>query len=175
MVRASLNWIWLWLSLGLAGCASAPPVVAPPAVCTANHDGDTITVELDGRRQRVRLLAVDTAEIGQPGPWGEAARAFTAAAVVGKPVRLELGPRRRDRYGRLLAYVWAGDALLNLELVRAGLAIVYMAQAHDPHRATLEAAQAEARTARRGMWSDPAFDPASSGPWSHRHAALRAR
>lgn len=92
-------------------------------------DGDTI--ELEGG-ERVRLLCIDTPERGQPG-YTEATE-FLRGLVEGKRVRLEADPEHadRDRFGRLLRYVWlftgweaegfssGDDVLVNVEMVRRG-------------------------------------------------------
>jgi len=86
-------------------------------------DGDTIRVRLpDGREEPVRYIGVDTPERGDPC-WGEATDA-NARLVEGRRVRLERDVSERDRYNRLLAYVYrAGDGLLvNEALVRDGWA-----------------------------------------------------
>jgi micrococcal nuclease len=95
-------------------------------------DGDTI--ELEGG-ERVRLLCIDTPERGQPG-YTEATE-FLRELVAGKAVRLEADPEHvdRDRFGRLLRYVWlftggeaegfsSGDGVLvNVEIVRRGYSV----------------------------------------------------
>lgn len=92
-------------------------------------DGDTIEVELGGERERVRYIGIDTPEMGDERPEIRAlafeARRANARLVEGRRVRLELDVEKRDRYGRLLAYVWVGDTLVNEALVRAGYAAPY--------------------------------------------------
>lgn len=89
-------------------------------------DGDTIVVELDGRREHVRYIGIDTPEMDDERPAvrrrAVAAREANQRMVAGRTVRLTLDAEHRDRYGRLLAYVWVGDTLVNEALVRAGLA-----------------------------------------------------
>lgn len=89
-------------------------------------DGDTIVVEIDGRRERVRYIGIDTPEMNDNREAILArAREATEAnelLVGGKSVRLEFDVQRRDKYGRLLAYVWVDDTLVNEELVRGGFA-----------------------------------------------------
>jgi micrococcal nuclease len=89
-------------------------------------DGDTIVVELDGRREHVRYIGIDTPEMDDERPAvrrrAVAAREANQRMVEGRTVRLALDAEHRDRYGRLLAYVWVGDTLVNEALVRAGLA-----------------------------------------------------
>lgn len=92
-------------------------------------DGDTIVVELDGASEHVRYIGIDSPEMDDGRPAirrrAVAAKAANARLVGGRRVRLELDVERRDRYGRLLAYVWVGDTLVNEALVRAGQAAPY--------------------------------------------------
>lgn len=119
-------------------------------------------------RYRVRLLGVDTPETVKEGTdvqeWGPEATEFTRQFVRGGKVRVELDKRRVDRFGRSLAYVYVGDEMLNVELVRAGLARI----AHYPGDSTamlrlLREAEAEAKAARRGIWSRGAPVGAANG------------
>jgi micrococcal nuclease len=119
-------------------------------------DGDTLLL---ASRDRVRLLGVDTPESVAPDrpvePFGEAAAEFTRRRVEGQRVRLGYDKERIDRFGRHLAYVYLEDGtMLNEELIRAGLS---KAQLQYPYRAAMKrrfrAAEAEAREARRGLWS----------------------
>jgi len=84
-------------------------------------DGDTF--ELVGG-DRVRMLSIDTPERGEP--LYDSARAVLERLVMGQPVGLEYAGPRRDRYGRLLAYVYVDTVLVNATLVRQGLAYVYL-------------------------------------------------
>src|SRR4051794_36498397 len=89
-------------------------------------DGDTIHVMTGGRDEAVRYIGVDTPESVKPGTpvqcFAKAASAENERLVEGRRVRLVYDAERRDRYGRLLAYVYRGDTLINAELVRAGYA-----------------------------------------------------
>src|SRR4051794_31647060 len=122
-------------------------------------DGDTLVVRLDGgRRERVRLIGVDTPESVKPGTapqcWSHRAAAYTARATRHRRVKLRPGREPRDRYGRLLAYVAVGARELDLQeaLLRGGLARP-LAIAPNVDRAARYARLAdEARQARRGLW-----------------------
>lgn len=119
-------------------------------------DGDTLLLSSGAR---IRLQGIDTPETVKPNhpvqPWGPQATDFTRRLVSGKQVRLQFDPERLDRHGRLLAYVWIEDRLLNEELLRAGLARAQPQYRFSPtmRRRFLRAEQ-EARDARRGMWSN---------------------
>jgi micrococcal nuclease len=125
-------------------------------------DGDTLDVdEPDGphRRTRIRLMGVDTPETVKPDTpvqrFGPEASAFAKQAALDRDVRLELDPREvRDKYGRLLAYVYLPDGrMLNRTLVQEGYGF---ADPRFPHRYDREFArlQNEAKAAGRGLWKD---------------------
>ena len=142
-------------------------------------DGDTIVVRPagGGTETRVRLLGLDAPELnGRDGPggpdhWAREAKRYTASRVEHKPVVLRLEPTEtRDRYRRLLAYVYVGDsANLNLDLVRDGQAYADRRFRHSM-RAQFERAEREARRAGRGLWKDLAEDrmPAWRREWLER-------
>ena len=130
-------------------------------------DGDTI--EVSGR-QRVRYIGIDTPEVGGiPEYYGPEAKSFNRNLAGGRKVRLEKDESERDRFGRLLRFVYADGILVNAELVREGYA---RAVAYPPdiwHAACFAALEQEAREAGRGMWargealSSPCL-PAKGGP-----------
>ncbi|MGH7214421.1 MAG: thermonuclease family protein [Tepidisphaeraceae bacterium] len=124
-------------------------------------DGDTITVRSnDGRETRVRLIGVDAPELhhddGSPADhWADRAAGYVRGRLEGKSIILLVGPTEtRDRYGRLLAYVYLNDSdNVNLDLVRDGQA--YADRRHDhTFRTQFEQAEAEARKKGRGLWQD---------------------
>jgi len=126
-------------------------------------DGDTIEVELGGERERVRYIGIDTPEMGDERPeirrLAFEARRANARLVEGRRVRLELDVEKRDRYGRLLAYVWVGDTLVNEELVGAGHAAPYT---FPPNVRYVERFVEAARLARAK--ADAANDAAAAPP-----------
>jgi micrococcal nuclease len=119
-------------------------------------DGDTIEVELAGKAETVRLIGVDTPETRHPRKpvqaFGKEATAFTRQMVEGKEVRLEFDVQPRDKYGRLLGYVYVGDTMLNAELVRQGYAQVATYPPNVKYQERFLALQREAREAGRGLW-----------------------
>ena len=115
------------------------------------HDGDTITVLIDNRLEKVRLIGIDVPKLDQV-PWGVQARDALRGLVDGKTVRLETDITIRDQYKRLLAYVYVGEMLVNLEMVRQGQAVLYTVPPNVAHVEEYIKAQSEARQAGRGVW-----------------------
>jgi micrococcal nuclease len=122
-------------------------------------DGDTIHVSVGGRRERVRYIGVDTPESRRPGTpvqcFARAAGAHNSRLVRGRRVQLRTDVQERDRYGRLLAYVYRRpDGLfVNAELVRRGFATVLTIPPNVAHAAELLRLERGARRAGRGLWS----------------------
>lgn len=111
-------------------------------------DGDTFQLE-DGRQ--VRCLGLDAPEKGEP--FAEQATQTLNRLVGGKRVRLELGQPGRDRDGRLLAYVFADQGMINTQLVSLGMAYVRRPVARK-YRIAFAQAQEQARAAGLGIWTN---------------------
>ena len=122
-------------------------------------DGDTIDVLVPEKTiVRVRLAGIDAPERGQP--FGRKATQAVRDMAAGKTVRI--ASQSKDRYGRTIGEAFLPDGRsLNRELVRLGLAWQYRQYSDDQELANLEA---EARKARRGLWSEPNPVP----PWEWR-------
>jgi len=121
-------------------------------------DGDTIGVRIGDRVERVRYIGVDTPESVKPGAsvqcFAEAAHELNERLVARRRVRLVTDAERRDRYGRLLAYVYrAGDGLfVNAELVRRGYAQTLTIPPNVRYAARLSTLARRARAAGAGLW-----------------------
>jgi micrococcal nuclease len=119
-------------------------------------DGDTIHVQLSDRLEKVRYIGVNTPELRHPQrgvePGSYEAHAVNRRLVEGKRVRLELDVQPRDRHGRLLAYVWTGDTMVNAELLRLGYAQVMTVPPNVRHQALFLKLQRAARDSHRGLW-----------------------
>jgi len=126
------------------------------ATVTRVVDGDTLDVLVDGREERVRLIGVDAPEVrGEAEPYGAEGMAFARQRLTGQAVDLELDVEERDRYGRLLAYVWIGGELFNETLVREGYATVMTVPPNVKYAERFVALQEEAREAGTGLWGLP--------------------
>lgn len=129
-------------------------------------DGDTIDILIDVRtNRRIRFYGIDAPEYDQP--FGEDAKQFVVNMISGKLVRMLAGDV--DRFGQTICDVYVEENLVNLEILRAGLAW-YNAK-FAPGAVELAAAEAEARAARRGLWSDPKRVP----PWQWRNLDQQER
>ena len=141
-------------SLAVAAAAQTHPSVDADVVRVV--DGDTIRVRLGNRVEKVRYIGVNTPELHHPQrgvePGGREAADVNHLLVSGKHVRLEFDVRERDRYGRLLAYVWVGDVMVNAELVRRGYAQVMTVPPNVRYQALFLSLERAAREGGRGLW-----------------------
>jgi micrococcal nuclease len=114
-------------------------------------------VRIDGRRERVRYIGVDTPESVKPGGrvqcYGKAAAAANRRLVQGAEVRLVYDAEARDRFGRLLAYVYRDGTFVNAELIRRGYGKPLEVPPNVAHAAELRRLASAARRAHRGLWS----------------------
>lgn len=121
-------------------------------------DGDTIEVDMDGKTEKIRMIGVDTPETHDPRKavqcFGKAASDFTAGLVSGQTVRLEADPlsSNRDRYNRLLRYVYTPDnRLVAAEVIKQGFGFAYTSfpfAKSDEFKAYERQAEQEGR----GLW-----------------------
>lgn len=124
-------------------------------------DGDTLDVDVAGRRTRVRLHGIDAPELGQA--WGPQARDFARERAEGGVVTVH--PVDTDRYGRLVARVTLEDgSSLGEAIVAAGHAWHFRRYSSSQRLASLEA---DARSRRLGLWRSPTPTP----PWRFRDEA----
>jgi micrococcal nuclease len=143
--------------LGLGGASGDEPGARTGQVVRV-VDGDTIRVRVGDREERVRYIGVDTPESARPGTpvecFARRAAAENARLVDGRRVRLEPDAEARDRYGRLLAYVFRVEdgRMVNESLVRGGYAVPLTIAPNDRYAERFEHAAGEARGSRRGLW-----------------------
>lgn len=132
-----------------------PPCIATMAVVIRIVDGDTAVLWTDGGRERVRLIGVDA-----PETWArhdcfgtEATQALQRLIPPGSVVHTIPDTERRDRFGRLLLYLWTprGD-FVNAALVQAGFARTMTVPPDTSHASTLHEAERTAQRAHRGLW-----------------------
>jgi micrococcal nuclease len=128
--------------------------------CTEIIDGDTFRLVTG---DTVRLIGIDVPELSQPG--GELSREYLAHLILGKPITLERGYEDRDKYNRLLRFVYTGNLCINEEMIRQGYAEArYLPE--NPIREYYLQLEREAETAKAGLWSDNVFQPRSQVDWN---------
>jgi micrococcal nuclease len=131
-------------------------------------DGDTIKVTVQGRIETVRYIGIDSPETNHPTKGlesgGREASEVNRQLVARQQVRLELDVQERDRYGRLLAYVYVGDQMINAELVRRGYAQATTVPPNVRYQDQFVKVQREAREQKRGLWADPSAPTTPSPP-----------
>jgi micrococcal nuclease len=156
----------LALFLTRGGVGDGAVDAGPPAAQPANGavvevvDGDTLVVRVDGGEERLRLIGIDTPEsVATDRPdecFGqEASDRLAHLLPAGTPVRVERDVEPRDRYDRLLGYVYrSNDGLfVNHDMVARGFAEAKSYPPNTTHEPRLEAAEADARRRNAGLWS----------------------
>ena len=130
-------------------------------------DGDTIIVKTPTGEETVRFLGVDTPEVKDPRKpvqcYGEIASAHTKQVMKGASVRLEPDPEDtdRDKYGRLLRYVYLPDGTLyNAELISDGYGFAYTVFPITKLD-QFKALEAKAKAQNRGLWASCNVDDSS--------------
>lgn len=140
--------------LGLIGLSCVSYTNAPRYRVKYVYDGDTILID---NNEKVRYLGIDAPEIGHNGNMSEfmafESRTYNLRLVGHGKIRLEFGPERRDRYGRLLAFVYSESGeMVNGLLVKHGLAHVMVKSPKQNHFDLLLEFQHRAITNRLGIW-----------------------
>lgn len=133
------------------------------------EDGDTITVDMNGIKERVRFIGVDTPETQDPRKpvqcFGKAASEFTRSLIGNQPLRLEADPlnTNRDRYNRLLRYIYLPDGrLVNAEIIRQGYGFAYTSFPFTKID-EFKAYEAQAREQNLGLWGACELTPNEYG------------
>ena len=122
-------------------------------------DGDTFRLVTG---DTVRLIGIDAPELSQPG--GEVSREYLAHLICGKRVTLEKGHEDKDKYNRLLRFVYINDLCINEEMIRQGYAEArYLPE--SPIREYYLQLEIQAEAARAGLWSDNVFQSRSQVDW----------
>ena len=142
------------LIIPLLGFAKAPELNDNKIVFVKRViDGDTIELSND---EKVRYIGIDTPETKHPQKsvqyFGKEAYEANKKLIEGKKVRLEFGIQKRDKYGRLLAYVYIDDLFVNAWLVENGYAQVSTYPPNVKYQETFSKLQQIARNNNKGIW-----------------------
>lgn len=170
---------WYAYSPELSQTALQKATDAQPGLYTVEHsvDGDTFSVSMNGKTEKVRMIGVDTPETHKPNSpvqcYGPAAAAFTKTTLEGKQVRLEADAENtnRDRYGRLLRYVYLPDGtLVQQKLIREGYGFAYV-QFPFSKKVDFETEQQAARDSNKGLWQNCEPYQQANGRWQTNDAS----
>ncbi len=163
--------LWFWWLVFIAIIAVAVVVAAhislpksvetnQPGLYSINRfvDGDTVDVNMNGSVETIRMIGVDTPETHKPNTpvqcYGPEAADYTKNLIGDQKVRLQADPldTNRDRYGRLLRYVYLADGkLVEKELISNGYAFAYT-QFPFTKSSEFKAYEFGAKTDNRGLW-----------------------
>jgi micrococcal nuclease len=139
----------------IVGCTQQETTI----YCTEIIDGDTFRLT---NGDTVRLIGIDAPELSQPG--GELSREYLAHLLLGKPITLERESEDRDKYNRLLRFVYINDLCINEEMIRQGYAEArYLSE--NPIREYYIQLEIQAETTKAGLWSDNIFQPRLCLDW----------
>ncbi|MBU7045619.1 MAG: thermonuclease family protein [Theionarchaea archaeon] len=130
--------------------------------CTTVIDGDTFRLETG---ETVRLIGIDAPELSQPG--GKKSREYLARLILNKGITLEKSNEDRDKYNRLLRFVYIGNLCINEEMIKQGYAEARYLSLNDPCREYYIQLEMEAETAKSGLWSANVFQPRSQMNWDN--------
>lgn len=154
IVKAAFSILFAALCIAICvPCALAAPKLTEARVLKV-HDGDTLTVVLEGREYRTRLVGIDAPEMGQ-GAWGKNAKKHLIKIMKQNnwKVHVETDVVKLDKYNRLLAYLWTRDhELINEQMVRDGYAALFTIQPNSKYVDRFKKAQRIARENRAGIW-----------------------
>ncbi len=122
-------------------------------------DGDTFVVDFNGKDEKVRLIGVDTpesvhADKSKNTKEGVMTSDYTKSKLNGKTVKLEFDVQERDKYGRLLAYVYIDGEMYNKHLLEIGYAKVATYPPNVKYVEDFTELQKEARENKIGLWAE---------------------
>ncbi len=192
MNRSKSFWFSFVVFILLIGCflgagywATKHPFKLPPAQVNFQpgyyrvikfDDGDTIVVNMDGHNETVRMIGVDTPETKDPRKpvqcYGHEASDFTKNLIGTNAVRLESDPlnTNRDRYNRLLRYVYLPDGrLIETEIIKQGYGFAYLGFPFEKKN-EFKADEDQARQANIGLWAACHPFPNQYGGWTSNNA-----
>lgn len=147
-----------WSISGFSQAKVITPLPAGTYRVVSFEDGDTIVIDMNGEKETIRMIGVDTPEVKDPRKpvqcFGRAASEYTKKLIADNPVRLEADPENtnRDRYNRLLRYVYLPDnRLVNAEIIKSGYGFAYTSFPFSK-KEEFRQFEAEARSNNKGLW-----------------------
>lgn len=142
-------------------------------------DGDTIIVDIEGVKTKVRMIGIDTPESAHKDKslnceFGKAASEYTKSLLGGEYIKLEYDEQRTDVYDRTLAYVYLDGEMVNQILVLNGYAVAKNYPPNAKYGELLRSAQVLAEEQKVGMWSDSVSNEDTGGLKEKYNMALAA-
>ncbi|TRZ83609.1 hypothetical protein D4R86_00485 [bacterium] len=151
--QVSRYFVYVLCAFLISGCGPIPTGDYYARVVYV-YDGDTVKLD---NGEKVRYLGIDTPEMNYKNPPAEylaqQAKRFNANLVYRKKVRLELDVVKRDKYDRLLAYVYLDDVFVNAKMIEEGYAKVYIIPPNIRHADDFLDLQRKAREEKKGIWN----------------------
>jgi len=147
-------------ALLLSSCSNESLTASPnSATLKGVVDGDTIDIAIGGKTERVRLIGINTPETKHPTKgvecYGPEASAYTEQLLPkGTKLRVERDVEARDKYGRLLLYVYIANSkvFVNMDLVMNGYARPMVFEPNTAHKADFAQAATQAELRNVGLW-----------------------
>ena len=147
-------------ALLLSSCSNDSLATSPNSATVKRVvDGDTIDIAIGGNTERVRLIGINTPETKHPTKgvecYGPEASAYTEQLLPkGTKLRVERDIEARDKYGRLLLYVYIenSNVFVNLDLVLQGYARPMVFEPNTAHKADFAQAATQAELRNVGLW-----------------------
>ena len=137
---------------------------AAPVELTRVIDGDTVRIKVNGKESKARLLLIDTPEVsttktGSAQKFGEEAKKQLESIVEGKEISIAFDNThtQEDDYGRLLVYLFAGDRLVQEEMLEEGYARLGYENGEEEYYPLLKKAEQKARGEKKKIWSIPDY------------------
>ena len=147
--------VYLWLT-----ALFLPAQAYDTGVVTAVYDGDTLRVRMArGVSEKVRLIGVNAPELDHEKQWvrfqAEVSKRFAYYRLFRQKVRLSYDWEKRDKYGRVLAYIWTPEGMFNEIMLREGYAPVFLKYPFNKKfQKRFKKAEERARREKSGLWKD---------------------
>lgn len=137
----------------LAGQGLSRPALQEVKVIKV-HDGDTVTLLINGRMRKTRLIGIDAPEMNQR-PWGRQAREHLIDILnhTDWAVTMETDVVTTDKYGRSLVYLWTKNReFINELMIRDGYAVMFTIKPNNTYADRFKKAEQFAQGGRKGIW-----------------------
>lgn len=128
-----------------------------------NHNGDTITAQINDKKERIRLIGIEAHKMGQ-GSLAEESQLFLEKLTKNKDIIIETDTQERDQFGRLLGYIYVDNKFINAEIVKEGFAKVYTVPPNIKYSEQISKAQIEARNLGKGIWYQKSINGEENNP-----------